>query len=222
MKVGTDALLLGSIATFDHPSSLLDLGTGTGVLSLMIAQRHPDIQVTALECDPAACEDARFNFSQHTFSGCSFELVETDIRSWNSSDLFDAIVSNPPYFGNSFKSTDSSRNRARHTDDTLSFEELIQSAGKHLTTNGTFWVILPHNEASNFQQQCENAGLFVRNRVNVMGKPGHPVRVILALKHKSGPCSHSELTVRDEKGHYTSEYIRLTRDYHAKDLSAGK
>lgn len=222
MKVGTDALLLGSIATFDQPASLLDLGTGTGVLSLMIAQRYRGIRVTALECDKAAFEDAQFNFSEQPFTDCSFELIEADIRTWKSDQTYDAIISNPPYFENSFKSADTSRNRARHTDDTLGFDDLIQSVNSYLSPEGTFWVILPHNEQTTFPQHCENVGLFVRNSILIHGKPNHPVRIILAIKRQQGTCEEKTLTVRDADGNYTAEYIALTREYHAKDLSARK
>lgn len=219
MKVGTDALLLGSLAQFHHPHSLLDLGTGTGVLALMIAQRYPDLQITALETDPFACEDARHNFAQGAFPECHFELVEADIRHWQSEKKYDAIVSNPPYFGNSFKSSDTSRNTARHSDDTLSFPELIRCVYLHLAENGLFWVILPATEASTLTELCNESGLTKRNTVHLFGKPDHLVRVVMAFSKESGDHVHTQLTVRDHTGKYTPEYIELTRAYHAKDLS---
>ena len=222
MKVGTDALLLGSLAEFNDPSSLLDLGTGTGVLSLMIAQRYPGLQVTALECDPLASTDARFNFEQEAFPTCSFNLLETDLRVWQSEQTFDAIISNPPYFGNSFKSQNTSRNTARHTDDTLSFSDLVNCVSQCLSEVGLFWVILPHEEQAAFEELCRKTGLFLQKNTTINGKPDHPVRVVLAFSRQQSVCSETMITVRDSTGNYTKEYIQLTREYHAKDLSVAK
>lgn len=222
MKVGTDALLLGSLAEFNHPSSLLDLGTGTGVLSLMLAQRYPGLQVTAIERDPLACTDAQFNFSQQAFPSNNFELIEADIRDWQATTTFDAIISNPPYFGNSYKSENTARNTARHTDDTLSFSDLATSVCRHLSDTGIFWCILPYHEKNNFIELCMHSGLFARKIITINGKPGNPVRVVFAFSRESGDCPEAFITVRNNDGAYTQEYIELTRAYHAKDLSHTK
>ncbi|MDH4473309.1 MAG: methyltransferase [Fluviicola sp.] len=218
MKVGTDAMILGSICTFPKsPKNILDIGTGTGVLSLMLAQRFEPTTITAVEIDQSASDDALFNFSKSPFSS-KLNLVNKDIRLLKPGELFDAIISNPPFFENSSKSESDQRNLARHTDN-LAYQELLQIVASNLTSDGLFWVIVPYES---FHSLCdfgkENA-MYVSHSIIIYGKPNKPIRVVIAFSKTAAQSTTSELTIRDDFGKYTEAYIELTRQFHAVDLS---
>ncbi|MES2554555.1 MAG: methyltransferase [Bacteroidota bacterium] len=218
MKVGTDAMILGSICSFPKPlKNLLDIGTGTGVLSLMLAQRFEPITITAIEIDQSASEDALYNFSQSPFSS-KFNLINEDIRSLKITESFEAIVSNPPFFENSSKSESEQRNLARHTDN-LSYTELLQKAASLLASNGLFWIIAPYESFNLLCSLGKENGLFVYQSVVINGKPNKPVRVVIAFSKDTSQSTATELTIRNDFGKYTESYIDLTRQFHAVDLS---
>ena len=216
MKVGTDAMLLGSLCDFPKGGRLLDIGTGTGVLALMLAQRFQPEHITAVEFDAAAQEDAAYNFSQQPFE-TTIELVRADIREFQTEIRFDGIISNPPFFENSSLSTISERNRARHTHE-LSFEELFAAASRLLSDNGIFWLIFPFEHT---QRICSIAGkmaFFPHIQITVEGKPGKAVRSIVAFSRTKQEIEEQAFTVRNTDGSYSDAYIELTVDFHGTDL----
>ena len=217
MKIGTDALLLGSLCDFTHSEKLLDIGTGTGVLSMMLAQRFNPSSITALEIDAGAVTDAQFNFDQSLFS-TELNLVHQDLRTWNTNERFDGIITNPPFFENSSKSESEQRNTARHTDD-LPFEVLLSVCSNLLNDSGCLWMIVPTTALETILINAEASQLFPNKIIHVHGKPNRPVRIILAFTKIKMTFTESVFTVRDEAGNYTTEYIELTRDFHSVDLA---
>lgn len=217
MKVGTDAMLLGSLCRFRDKGKLLDIGTGTGVLALMAAQRFQPESVTAIEIDAQAAEDAQYNFSQATFP-THFKLIRNNLLEWEPEFLFDGIITNPPYFEQSFKSHSLQRNLARHTDE-LPFPELMRWCSRFLSPEGNLWMIVPTAAEPVLIAAGAERGLFPQELITVYGKPGTAVRSVLCFGKTADAIRRSELTVRNADGTYTEAYIGLTRDFHDTDLS---
>ncbi len=218
MKVGTDAMVLGSICFFPQPpKNILDIGTGTGVLSLMLAQRFGPLTITAVEIDPSAADDAAYNFSKSPFSS-KLTLLNEDIRSLETTALFEAIISNPPFFENSSKSESGQRNLARHTD-SLPYSDLLRIAATFLAPDGLFWVIVPYEAFDLLCSLGKENDLSLAHNVVIYGKPGKPVRMVIAFSKMAAEPTTAELIVRDTSGNYTESYIGLTRLFHAVDLS---
>jgi len=220
MKVGTDSMLLGSLCNFDNARSVLDIGTGTGVLSLMIAQRFAPAHITAIEIDEAAAADAQINFSDHPFSS-EIELIRIDIRQFHTDKLFDGIITNPPFFENSSQSMLEDRNLARHTT-TLSFSDLFSVSARLLVSEGKLWMILPADVTRQITAIALENGFHFRTLINVEGKPGKPVRTIMEFGKAAKEPAISSFIVRTADGSYTNEYIALTKEFHGVDLSAKK
>lgn len=216
MKIGTDAMVLGALCQFPQQSNLLDIGAGTGVLSLIAAQRFNPKQVIAVELHSGACSDARTNFEHAPFNS-GLEVVEGDITVYHPVQLFDGIISNPPFFDNSSKSNSDERALARHTD-TLSDGDLLDAVKRLLHPNGIFWVILPFDKTKQFIQIAAEKGLNSAKRMTIYGKPGSPVRSVLAFTFQKAESGVTELTIRNMDGSYTREYIQLTKELHGTDL----
>jgi tRNA1Val (adenine37-N6)-methyltransferase len=217
LKVGTDALLLGSIAHFSDPKHILDIGTGTGVLALMCAQRFPKALVEAIELDEQACQDAQFNFTRSPFADC-VSLIHGDINHFKTIKKYDGIICNPPYFENSQLAADAGKTRARHTVD-LDFETLIERIADLLNENGKAWIILPGTSRDKWTQLVKNSGLHISEIWEIYGKPNKLVRHIYCVQFEPHNCHANTLTVRQDNGKYTAEYITLTKDFHDRDLS---
>jgi tRNA1Val (adenine37-N6)-methyltransferase len=217
LKVGTDALLIGSIAHFTNPKSILDIGTGTGVLAMMCAQRFPEATIEAVELDEQACIDAVHNFTSSPFAD-RLCLIQSDIKHFQSDKQFDGIICNPPYFENSQLSADKSRSRARHTHD-LDFDSLIAIISSILSPSGKAWIILPENSNEKWLDLVNQSPFQLSEKWLIYGKPDKLVRNIYCLQHEATRTQIHSLTVRQTDGTYTPEYIALTRDFHDRDLS---
>ena len=210
MKISTDAVLLGSLAQNPSPSQILDIGTGTGVIALMMAQRFPEAQVTALEIDPAAATQADENFKESPFAE-RLKLIPSSLQEFSTDWSFDLIVSNPPYFPDHLKSSDPKRNLALHTD-SLSFEALLHHASQLLSPSGQFWVILPPRQMGDFCKLAEEALLFPNSKIQIQDNVSKPVhREIVSFSKTKG--LHSILTrvcyLKNEDGTYTDDYQQL-------------
>ena len=222
MKVGTDGILLGAWATSLSPQRILDIGTGTGLISLMLAQRFPDASLQAIEIDPAACEQAKENFRTSPWSDRLTAVCECILNYSTRLELrgqYDLIVSNPPWFIESLKSGNASRDLARHTE-SLSSGNLIGAAAQMLSADGRFCTILPHEQCSSFRKLAEDAGLFCQHCCDVHPtKTKPPKRVLIQLSHHrpdDGP-QQSKLVVETEHRHvYTQEFIAMTKDFYLR------
>ena len=218
MKVGTDAMLLGSSVDDERPSSILDIGTGTGVIALMLAQRFAEAKVIGLEIDDEACQEAKINFEQSPWKD-RLETIHGDILDIQFDDRFDLIVSNPPYYENSLISENERTSRAKHAE-FLPVNSLLRKVASILTKNGSFWVIIPSENAESWMRQAELNQLHLQSSISILGKEGQKEkRRILAFAREKREVTSSRLTIRNSEGKYTSEYIELTKDFHDRDLS---
>ncbi|MDP4267758.1 MAG: methyltransferase [Bacteroidota bacterium] len=219
MKIGTDSVLLGSWTNLADAGSVLDVGTGTGILALMLAQKfEPSIPVNidAIEIDENAIADAKENFEKSKWSrGLRLLNISFQEYSFKSVDKYDLIISNPPYFINSLKSPDNSRNKARHSD-SLTYEELIQSVCRLLNKNGRFCLVLPYNSEIKFKEYAFLKGLYCHKELLVKSNiNSQPVRILMELSFIPQYNINSRmLVIRDENGNYTQDYKNLTSDYY--------
>ena len=216
MKVGTDAVLLGAWIDTSNYKTILDIGTGTGVIALMIAQKSNGI-ITAIEIHKDSCFQAKVNFSKSLFSDkiLSKHISFQEFYNTNSKK-FDLIVSNPPYFINSLKSKKIGQNLSKHND-LLSFEDLLLGVLKLLNKNGKFCLILPKNEALIFNKMAHINGLFLTKllRVKTRNDDVSEKRHLMQFEFSKTEYSESTLII-EENSHrnYTKEYKDFTKDYY--------
>lgn len=215
MKVGTDADLLGTLAA--GGKHILDIGTGTGIISLMMAQRFPDATIEAIDIDDNAIIDATENFANSPFaSRLSLEKISfQDFLKRNPEPIYDCIVCNPPYFDKSTESNDLSRTRARHTS-SLPFSVLIEGAYKLLKDEGVFSVCIPPEVLEEFSAECIFKGFWLKAMYKVKSIPEkEPKRYILV--HKKGcPVTPDIQTycMRNSDKSRSAWYNDLLRDFH--------
>jgi|694.fasta_scaffold84394_1 tRNA1Val (adenine37-N6)-methyltransferase len=216
MKVGTDAVLLGAWIIPNGSKNILDIGTGTGVISLMLAQKS-SANILAVEIDKQSTEQAMLNVSQSNyFSQIQVENVSIQDLAQKSEKKFDLIVTNPPYFIDSYKSIESNRTIARHSD-SLPFEELIDSVIKLLDVKGKFCLILPKNEAGIFRKMAEIKGLYLSKLLRIRTKPDKESekRHLMQFEFKETEFSESTLVLEEnESRNYTQAYKEFTKDYY--------
>lgn len=214
MKVGTDGVLLGAWGPECIAGGrILDIGTGTGVMAIMAAQRNPSARIVGVEIDDMSALQARENAEASPWAD-RVEIVNADIRSYEAAAPFDLVISNPPYFVDSLKSPDSGRTTARHTV-SLDFGELMSAVERLLAPDGRFAVIVPAEAAS---RVVASGRLVLRRRCDVRSKPSAGT-IRTMMEFAAGYCGapeFSELTIGDGKGGYTAEYVALTRDFYLK------
>ena len=218
MKVGTDGVLLGAWA--QGGERVLDIGTGTGVIALMMAQRYAEAHVVAVDIDEAAVRQARQNADASPF-GDRVEVVLSSIQDYATSCSlslgeglgevpahFDSIVCNPPFFVDSLKAPDQQRSLARHAD-TLPFAELMRAAYRLLSDDGELSVVIPFDYRRRLDDEAFLCGFFPSRVCAVRTKSTKPVRrYLLAYRKRPCPCLHDELTIGDTR------YQQLTRDFY--------
>jgi len=213
MKVGTDGVLLGAWS-YVVGNSVLDIGTGTGVIALMLAQRS-NSRITAIEIEENAFQQATENVDSSKWRS-RVEVINSSLQNFVSSSKFDTIVSNPPFFNNSQKTLDSKRNFARHTD-SLSFEELLKFTSENLSTFGKASFIIPFEYESDFLEISKRYNLFASKLCRVKGTKISPVkRSLIELSFDKVTCGESELVIEISRHIYTEDYINLTKDFYLK------
>lgn len=214
MKVGTDGVLLGAWA--EGGARILDIGTGTGLIALMMAQRFPEARVSAIDVVPDACSQALQNVAASKFAG-RIEVVEASAQAYSPPFLYDSIVSNPPFFVNSLKAPDANRSLARHSD-TLSYRDLFTSVARLLAPDGVFSAIIPSECLSHFVSEAYLAGLSPTRRCavrTVLRK--QPRRYLLAFRRESNAPMHAEeVVLQDADGKRSEWYRSLTEDFYIK------
>lgn len=217
MKVGTDAVLLGAWAEVEDKKNILDIGTGTGIISLMLAQRC-NSRIIAVDIDEGAVEQVEVNVAQSPWADrieierADVRLLSQDVRYANS---FDVIVSNPPYFQEDVKCPENQRNTARHTD-TLDFAGLLKSVAALLKLDGSFSVVLPANVSADFITLAVRSGLNLSRQTWVHTKEGKmPKRVLMSFckgKVESSIVTHLNMISQD--GHKNEEYQKMVDDFY--------
>ena len=219
MKIGTDGVLLGAWTPIDNnPKSVLDIGTGTGIIALMLAQRCDAEQIDALEIDENAYEQAVENFEGSPWGDrlfCFHAGLDEFID--DPEDEYDLIVSNPPFFSEDYRSANEQRDLARFQE-AMPFEELVEAADLLLSENGIFSVIIPFNEEDRFIELCAEVELFPIRVTRVRGAQNTKiVRSLLAFKrYELSVLTADELVIEISRHEYTPEYISLTKDFYLK------
>lgn len=212
MKIGTDSMVFGSMIDVEGKSNALDIGTGTGVLSLMTAQRNNQLKITAIEIETNAFKEAKMNFKTSKFES-QLTALHIDFLDYHPETKFDLIFSNPPYFENASKSLIQEKNLARH-DDSLPLELLFKKVANHLTEDGLFWLILPDLTFDTYSEFASKIGLHLVKQIEIFGKENQLVRTIGAFSKTQTSPKFDRLTIRKMDGNYTDEYKKLTIYYH--------
>jgi len=213
MKVGTDAVLLGAYADVLQATRILDIGTGCGVIAIMLAQRSAAI-IEGVEIDEASAEQAGYNVSLCPWPGrITITHASFQDHCLKHHGSFDLVISNPPFFSNSLKSPGQNRNLARHT---KGYEELVRCAKQALSPSGKWWLILPFNESDKFIVNARQEGFHLHHRLDIFPKAGKKAhRNILSLgREEQAPFSTASLTIRDQDGSFTEEYKKLTCEFY--------
>lgn len=219
MKVGTDGVLLGVLTPINPQiRSILDVGTGSGLVALMLAQRCSKAQLNAIDIDRGAYEQAVINFTDSPWTDrltAFHQSLEEYAKGKNG--YYDLIVSNPPYFSNSLKGTNQARTIARHTD-SLTLDELFCFSEQLLNKTGSIVVILPVSDQENCVKCAERYKLFCTVSTAVIPKPGAIAkRVVMVFNREPAPCKVNELMLEKEiRGIYTPEFTALVRDFYLK------
>ncbi len=215
MKVSTDAVILGALARHSSPGAILDIGSGTGVISLMLAQRYPNTFIDAVEIDEAAAKQAVGN-SQASPWRDRVQIHHVRFQEFvkNMAGAYSLIVSNPPYFPMHNKSADAKRNLALHNDE-LSFGDLIKGVVKLLDKEGVFWVILPAQQMLELDKVARFFGLYTHEWYALRDRPSTKVlRHIKAYSFAEAPMPEiSTICIKKEDFSYGDSYRCLLKDF---------
>lgn len=220
MKIGTDGVLIGAWASLEnYPSNILDIGTGTGVISLILAQRSNAENIEAVEIDDNAYEQATSNFENSPWGDrlfCYHASIQEFATEMSEEEPYDLIISNPPFYTEDYKTNDKARDTARFTD-AMPFQHLIVCAAHLLSEIGKFVVIIPKKEEVEFLKISEEHHLHLQKKCNVKGTKSSPIkRVMLELGFDKITPNTTTLTIEIERHKYTPEYIELVKDFYLK------
>lgn len=216
MKVGTDGVLLGCWCQPQTCRHLLDVGTGTGLIALMLAQRS-SAAIDAIDIDEVACLQAQENVARSPFAGriaiCHASLEE--FAATRQAHGYDLIVSNPPYFNHSLKCPDPQRSQARHTD-TLALPELLHDSRQLLSDDGRLALVLPFDQRATLATLAEANGLFLCRETEVLPTPtAAPKRILAEYSPTPQPNpTHDTLLIEESRHHYSEAFTALARDYY--------
>ena len=219
MKVGTDGVLIGAWAALPENgtiSNLLDIGSGCGLISVMVAQRADSISIEGIDIEQDAVTQASENAELTTWKD-RIKFTNTSLQDFTPNIKYKYIVSNPPYFINSLKDGQGARAVARHTN-TLSYAELADGVNRLLEEDGIFSVILPYIESNIFIIEAAKYSLYCNKRLDIRGKSNIAIkRVMLQFSHKKTELTSDELIIEtDERHTYTTKYKELTKDFYLK------
>lgn len=212
MKINTDGVLLAVLAECEAPRHILDIGTGTGVIALMLAQRFGQAEVHAVEIDEVAASTAKRNFENSRFKN-RLQVSATAIEQFNSVESFDLIVSNPPYFVNDLKNATEKKGLARHTDEVF-FDELIAKVASLLSQKGSFWFILPIKQTQLLVEKAKAYGLLLTRQIHLHSDRRKPeFRRIACLSRAGGELASEHFYIYESEKVYTQAYQTLLKDF---------
>lgn len=222
MKVTTDACLFGALvaekirkSTFKI-NTVLDIGTGTGLLSLMLAQKT-NAKIDAVEIDQAAAEQARQNFLSSSWKE-RLTVLQGDVLEFVPSEQYDLVISNPPFYESDLRSPDKRKNSAKH-DDTLTMAELITFAEKQLSDEGWLALLIPFHRTGEVIELAAESGLYPISITTAFQTPRHQAfRSILIFSRNKRPVKETDLLIKDETGDYSERFKELLGDYYLKEL----
>ncbi|MAD49770.1 MAG: tRNA (adenine-N(6)-)-methyltransferase [Flavobacteriales bacterium] len=216
MKVGTDGVLLGAwVNPTSYPQKILDIGTGTGLIAIMLAQRFTDSQIQAIEINELAAQEAELNAQSSPWSD-RISVKHCSLQDYTHSSNYDLIVCNPPYFRNTTQSQDLARATARNND-SLSLEYLIEACLNLLNEKGQLTIIVPVDEYENIKTKAKNVGFYITQMCWVKGNHTSPVkRLLISLSKKKVLLNECYLTIENSRHNYTEDYKKLCEDFYLK------
>ncbi|RAJ18138.1 tRNA1Val (adenine37-N6)-methyltransferase [Olleya aquimaris] len=218
MKIGTDSVLLGAWTPLDtNPFSILDIGAGTGVLSLMLAQRSTAQLIDAIEVDDLAYEQCVDNFETSPWSDRLF-CYHADLAEFTEEieDKYDLIISNPPFYSEDYKTESGPRDLARFTD-ALPFDHLLDCVSQLLTDDGVFSVVIPFKEEDNFIALASKVTLFPKKILHIKGSPSSETkRSLIVFSFSESEIKKETLIIETSRHQYTQDYINLTKEFYLK------
>ncbi|WP_372916752.1 tRNA1(Val) (adenine(37)-N6)-methyltransferase [Salegentibacter sp.] len=220
MKIGTDGVLLGAWTSLEHqPDSILDIGTGTGIIALMLAQRSHALLIDAMEIDDDAYEQAVENFENSEWSDrlfCYHAAFDEFVEEMQDEEKYDLLVSNPPFYAEDYISESTSRNKARFVE-ALPFSELVEGVSKLLSPKGEFSVIIPYKEETGFLALARKVGLFPKRITRVRGTETSEIkRSLMSFSFREIPIEENELIIEISRHNYTEAYKNLVKDFYLK------
>lgn len=218
MKVSSDACIQGALAAlhYNSPNTILDIGTGTGVLSLMLAKTFGNANITAIDIDKDAVRQANINFqnSKWNYRLNAQHIAIQDFYKQNNHQTFDAIISNPPFFSKHLWNASQQKTLARH-DIGLSKVELAKTVVQLLSSNGKFCVMYPHHEWTNWMKIAKDYGLNIEKQFDIFPKTNKPAnRVIAVMSRQKVKTIYQSFYIRKENGEYTENYNSLVADWY--------
>ena len=217
MKVCTDACLFGAyianeLLRLSAVKNILDIGSGTGLLPLMLAQKTNAV-IDTVEIDLPAFEQAKENIARSLYSS-KIEIFNADILQFISNKKYDCIISNPPFFEADLRSGDEKKNAAKH-DTSLTYTALINAIDKNLTADGFFSVLLPYHRSNYFEEEAAKLNFCLTQKLLVKQTQKHNYfRAILFFSSSKIAANQSELIIKNEEGNYTDEFTNLLKDYY--------
>jgi len=214
MKVGTDGVLLGAWTDVSGAQHILDVGCGSGLIALMLAQRC-NAEIDAIDLDENACRQTRKNIKLSPFSQ-AIQVIHGDFLVYHPDKKYDLIVSNPPFFVNSLKSPDRQRSLARHTDD-LPFDQLLKHSAQLLSSHSRIALIAPFEQLNFILSISEEHSLYMVRKTlvrSIARRP--PKRVLLEFSNMQNSLQENELNIESSVGKFSEEYVALTKDYYLK------
>lgn len=215
MKIGTDGVLLGAWAAIETAETILDIGTGTGVIALMCAQRNPNATITAIEIDRAAAEEASLNFKNSPWAN-RLSVHHTSLQNFNSQIQFNHIICNPPFF-ESNEQLSGSRQMARQHNQ-LNLEELASTGAGLLHPQGQFSIVYPFSQKQEIIESFKKEGLHLQKMTEVHGRLGiPPKRILTTFGFKNTSPQIDQLFIElNERHQYSADYIALTKAFYLK------
>ncbi len=215
MKVGTDAVLLALWTDLDSVRSVLDIGTGCGIIPLLLAARSTSVKIDAVELDADSFEEATENFSVSPFAD-RLRVFHSDINHFVPlfGKKYDLVISNPPFFINDHRPKHAGRKMARHTD-TLSYQQLVEASWRLMKPGGRFSIVLPYRESKVFLEQAGQSRFHLQQKMLIFPKPcREPNRVNLLLGTSQTVPVTEKFIIRDEHGIFTHQYIDMVKNYY--------
>ena len=214
-KVGTDGVLLGAWVEAENPKTILDVGTGSGLIALMLAHRFPNAQIIGIELDEPSAVQATQNAANSPFKE-RIEIMQGDFLEYDFQSKFDIIVSNPPFFKGNTSSGKAERDRARH-EEYLPQGRFLERVVSLLSSKGKLTIILPKEEARLFMSKANTLSLYPSRITKVFGRAGaDDKRWLICLNRSEKKKNETALTLRDEGGKWSRDYQKLTQDFHPK------
>jgi tRNA1Val (adenine37-N6)-methyltransferase len=218
MKIGTDGILLGAwVSLKSNPKSILDIGSGTGIIAIQLAQKSNAETIDAVEIDAAAYEQCSENFEASPWCDRLF-CYHASLQEFASEidEKYDLIISNPPFFSEDYKTNSKARDVARFNE-ALPFQHLLVCSHHLLAENGIFAVVIPEKEEKSFFEMASEIGLFPQRICYVKGTPASAIkRVLIEFSKMNSESKIEHLTIEISRHNYTSEYTNLVKDFYLK------